>query len=102
MNIISDIIKDLINEHYKYISECETKSTELVRQTATIKAKTKILQAHTDLAKKYFQYQMQEREQLFTSASKMLEIAIKTGDTEIAQIALKTIKIIHKKSPFSF
>lgn len=102
MNIISDIIKDLINEHYKYISECETKSTELVRQTATIKAKTKILQAHTDLAKKYFQYQTQEREQLFTSASKMLEIAIKTGDTEIAQIALKTIKIIHKKSPFSF
>ena len=102
MNIISDIIKDLINEHYKYISECKKKSTELVRQTATIKAKTKILQAHTDLAKKYFQYQMQEREQLFTSASKMLEIAIKTGDTEIAQIALKTIKIIHKKSPFSF
>ena len=102
MNIISDIIKDLIHEHYKYISEYETKSTELLRQTATIKAKTKMLQAHTDLAEKYFQYQMQEREQLFTSAYKMLEIAIKTGNTEIAQIALETMKIIHKKSPFSF
>lgn len=102
MNIISDIIKDLINEHYKYISECEIKSTELARQTATIRAKTKILQTHTDLAEKYFQYQMQERERLFTSASKMLEIAIKNGDVEIAQIALKTLEIIHKKSPFSF
>ena len=28
MDFISDIIKDVIKEHYEYISECEIRSTE--------------------------------------------------------------------------
>lgn len=102
MDIISDIVKDLIQEHYRYISECEVNSTETEKQIAIIKTKTKELQAHTELAQKYFQYQMQERERLFKSASTVLEKAMKTGNVDFAQTAIKTIEVVHNKSPFSF
>ena len=62
----------------------------------------KELQAHTELAEAYFSRQMQERERLFRSASAVLEKAIEQGNVEIAQIALRTIEIVHHKSPFSF
>lgn len=102
MATISNLIKELIENHYKYILQCEKNSTEMKRQAAFIKAKTKILQANTECAEKYFRYQVRERERLFESASKLLDQAIKTSDTEIARIAIKTIEIIHNKSPFSF
>ena len=102
MDIIADIIKDLVREHYGYISECEAESTETERQIALIRARTKELQAHTELAEAYFSRQMQERERLFRSASAVLKKAIEQGNVEIARIALKTIEIVHHKSPFSF
>ncbi len=102
MDIISDIVKDLIREHYRYISECEANSTEAEKQIAVIKVKTKELQAHTELAQKYFQHQIQERERLFKSASAVLEKAMETGNVDFAQIAVRTIEVVHRRSPFSF
>lgn len=54
MDIIAGIIKDLVQEHYRYISECEAESTETERQIALIKEKTKELQVRTELAEAYF------------------------------------------------
>lgn len=102
MDIISDIVNDIIREHYKYISECERNITEIEKDIAILKVKTKELQAHTELTAKYFEHQMQEREKLFNSASAVLEKAMKKGDFEFAQIAIRVIEVIHKKSPFSF
>ena len=102
MDIVAGIIKDLVQEHYRYISECEAESTETERQIALIKEKTKELQVHTELAEAYFSHQMQERERLLQSASAVLDKAIELGNVEIAQIALRTIEIVHHKSPFSF
>ncbi len=102
MDIIAGIIKDLVQEHYRYISECEAESTETERQIALIKEKTKELQVRTELAEAYFSHQMQERERLFLSASAVLDKAIELGNMEIAQIALRTIEIVRHKSPFSF
>ena len=99
---ISDIVKDLIQEHHRYILECEKNSTEIEKQRAIIKAKTKELQMYTELAQKHFQYKIQERERLFKSASSVLEKAMQIGDIDIAQIAIRTIEVVHNKSPFSF
>lgn len=102
MNIISDIVKGLIQEHYRFISECEANSTKMQKNIAVITAKTKELQGHTELAQKYFQHQIEERERLFKSASAVLEKAIETGNFDFAQIAIKAIEVVHNKSPFSF
>lgn len=99
--IIADVISDIIKGHYQYISDCERNHTEMEKDIAILKAKTYELQAKRELAEQYFQYQMQERKRLFHSANQVLEKAIEKGDVEYAQIATKTIEIIHQKSPFS-
>lgn len=102
MEPISDLVSDIVKEHYLYISECERNITEVEKNIAILRVKTKELQANTKLAERYFQHRMKERERLFASANKVLDKAIKNGDTEFAQIAVKTIEVIHKKSPFSY
>lgn len=102
MDIISDIVKDLVKSHYRYISDCEINSTEIEREISVIKLETQELLAYRELAQKYFQYNLQERERLFKSSSAVLEKSIENGDAELAQIAIKAIEIIHNKSPFSF
>lgn len=102
MGLIIDLINDIVNEHYAYISECERNHIKMTKNIAILRTKTKKLQANRELAERYFFHQMQERERIFTSASKVLDKAMKEGDTEFAQIAVKTIEIIQKKSPFSY
>ena len=102
MSIIAEIVNNIVSEHYTYLSNCEKNSTEIEKSIAVLKAKNRELQANTELAEYYFNMQIKERERLFNSASKVLEKAIQEGNVEIAQIALVSIEIIHKKSPFSF
>jgi hypothetical protein len=102
MGLISGLVNDIVKEHYVYISECERNSSEMAKNIAILKAKTKELQVNRELAESHFQHQMQERERLFSSASKVLDKAMKEGDVEYAQIAVKAIEVIHKKSPFSY
>lgn len=102
MDIISSIINDTIQEHYKYLKNFELESTEREKNIAILKLKAKELQTYTEISKKYFDYKMEERRRLFKSAVDVLEKAIKTGDEEYALIAAKVIEIIHMKSPLSF
>ena len=102
MDIMTEIVKDLIGEYYGYLSKQEVSQTERERQLAVLAAKTKQLQAQTELAEKYFAGQMAEREILFRLASDALDKAMETGDAEIAEIAVITMKNVHKKSPFSY
>lgn len=102
MSLIADIVNDIIAEHYDYLSVCEKNITETERSIAILQVKTRELQAQAELAEQYFNFQMKERERLFDSASKVLEKAMKTGDSEFAEIAVKVIEIVNKKSPFSF
>lgn len=102
MGLISGLANDIVKEHYAYISECERNSTEMAKSIAILKAKTKELQFNRELAESYFQQQIQERERLFSSASKVLNKAMKEGDVEYAQIAVKAIEVIHKKSHFNY
>ncbi|MDY2966302.1 MAG: hypothetical protein SOR58_08900 [Megasphaera massiliensis] len=102
MNFIETIVGSLIKAHYQYLSEQEAHHTEMERQIADIKVRTAVLQANTELAQKYFQYQIEERERLFKSASAVLQKAIDNGNSECAEIAVKTLEIICRKSPFSF
>lgn len=102
MNIISDIVNDLVREHYNYISECEKQGTERTKKIAIITAKTKELQAYTDMAEAFFSHQLQERDRLFDSANKVLDKALENGDVDFAQIAIRTIEIVNRKSPFSY
>lgn len=102
MNIVADIVKDLVAEHYAYLSECERDHTENEKRIAVLKAKSGELQANIQLAEKYFSQQMADRERLFNSASKVLEKAMTTGDSDYAEIAVRIIEVVHNKSPFSF
>jgi hypothetical protein len=102
MNVIADLVNDIVKEHYAYLSECEHNITETSKSIAVLKAKTKELQAYTELADQYFQYQMQERDRLYRSAMEVLDKAIELGNEDMAAIALMTIALVHKKSPFSF
>lgn len=102
MELIEEIVNELINEHYRYLAESERKSTETKRNIACITIKTNELQARTKIAQKYFEGQMDERKRLFESASKVLDVAISENNSELAEIAVKTIEIVHNKSPFSF
>ena len=101
MDTIAEIVNELAREYYEYLSKQETDYTEQERQIAVLAARTKQLQAHTELAQEYFAGQMKEREKLFRLASEALEKAMETGDVEIAQIAVITMENVHKKSPFS-
>lgn len=98
--IVSELIQSIIKEHYEYIANCEQESTEREKQIATIKYQTKLLQANLEIIKKLFEKKIDERNNLFLSANKMLDIAIKRGDYEMAKIAMITLEIINKKSPF--
>lgn len=102
MELISSLVNDIVKEHYAYLSEFELKSTEIEKNIAILKVKTKELQANRELAESYFFHQMEERERLFSSASKVLDKAMEIGNVELAQIAIKTIEVIHKKSPFKY
>ena len=102
MEIIIQIAKALIEENCKYMMQCEINSTEAEKQIAIIKEKTKELQANAEMAREYFQHQIRERESLFQSANALLEKAIETGNVELAQLAMRTIEIVHNQSPFSF
>lgn len=99
--IISELIQNMIKEHYEYIANCEKEATEKERQIGRVKYQTELLQANLEIVKKYFKNQLEERNQLFNSASEMLDVAIKRGDYEISQIAMIILEIMNKKSPFS-
>lgn len=99
--IVSELVKNMIKEHYEYIANYEREATEKERKIATIKHQTRLLQANLEIIKRYFKNQMEERNQLFKSANEMLDVAIKRGDYEIAQIAMIILEIMNKKSPFS-
>lgn len=99
--IVSELIQDIVKEHYAYIANCECEATERKKQIAAISMQTKLLQANSEIAKKYFEQQMEERNRLFVSANKVLETAMERGDYEFAQIAVIALEVIHKKSPFS-
>ena len=102
MNPISNIVKDIISEHYAYLSQHEKNRTETERRIAILKAKSHELEANTELSEKYFKYQMDDRKRLFDSASQVLEKAMSLGDIEYAQIAVRVLEVINSKSPFSF
>lgn len=102
MELISSLVNDIVKEYYAYLSEFELKSTKIEKNIAILKVKTKELQANRELAESYFSNQMEERERLFSSASKALDKALEEGNVELAQIAVKTIEEIHKKSPFKY
>lgn len=102
MNPIQLIVKDIISEHYAYLSQCEENHTETVKRIAVLKAKSYELQAQTELVEKYFGQQMADRERLFHSASRVLDKAMNTGDAELAEIAVRIMEVVHQKSPFSF
>lgn len=102
MELISSLINDIVKEHYAYLSEFELKSTEIEKNIAILKVKTKELQANRELAESYFFHQMEERERLFSSASDVLDKAMEIGNVELAQIAIKAIEVTHKKSPFKY
>ena len=102
MSIIAELVSDLVQEHYNYLSACEKRSTAQYKEIASLTAKTKELQANIELAEKYFQNKMKERQRLFQSASKELDVAIKNGDIESAEIAVRTLAVVHSQSPFSF
>lgn len=100
MSWMSKLINEIVQEHYAYISESDRNHTEMEKKIAILKAKTKKLQADGELAESYFFHQMEERERLFSSANKVLDKAMEEGNIEFAQIAIKTIEVVHKKSPF--
>lgn len=102
MSLISKLINEIVQEHYAYISESERNRTETDKKIAILKAKTKKLQADGELAESYFFHKMEERERLFSSANKLLDKAMEEGNIEVAQIATKTIEVVHKKSPFKY
>ena len=102
MSIITKIVNDIVSEHYIYLSNCEEDSTKIEKSIAVLKVRNSELQANRELAECYFNMQIKEKERLFNSASKVLEKAIEKGNVEVAQIALRSIEIVHKKSPFSF
>lgn len=102
MEPIANLIYSIINEHYEYLACCERNCTETYEGIAILTVKTKELQANTQLAQKYFNCQIQERNRLFSSATAILNKAIEKGNFELAQIAIETISIIQQKSPFSY
>lgn len=102
MNPVELIVKDIISEHYTYLSQCERNSTEIEKCIAVLKSRSYELQAQSELAEKYFNMQMGERERLFRSASEVLDKAMDLGDMEYAEIAVRIIEVVHNKSPFSF
>lgn len=102
MNPVELIVKDIISEHYNYLSQCERNSTEIERSIVVLKSRAYELQVQSELAEKYFDRQMGERERLFRSASEVLDKAMSLGDVEYAEIAVRIIEVVHNKSPFSF
>ncbi len=102
MNFISDIIKDVIKEHYEYISECEIRSTENEKHILKIKEYIMILKANTEISRKYFHQKMNERDYLFNMANEALEKSIEIGNYEMSEVAMSMIKFINEVCPFNW
>lgn len=102
MNSVELIVKDIISEHYAYLSQCERNSTEIAKSIAVLKVKSHELQVQTELAQIYFDQQIADRKRLFNSASQVLDKAMNAGDAELAEIAVRIMEVVHPKSPFSF
>lgn len=102
MALIENIVKDLIKEHYSYLSECEKNITRINKDTAVLIAKSKLLQANREMAAEYFKHKIAERKKFFLLATTVLDHAIASGNTELAEVSINSISIMNQTSPFSF
>ncbi len=100
--IIQNIVKDLIHAEYEYLQSCETEITEKVRQRAQITVLVERLSLETEVARAWFEKNLQTRTEFFNVANQLLDEAIKRGDSEIADIAIHTISALRKQNIFSF
>ncbi|MCH3950733.1 MAG: hypothetical protein LKE33_07370 [Acidaminococcus sp.] len=103
---ISDLVAELIRAFYDYLYEKEYQKeyhlTELEKNIAVIRIRTKQIAAQTENMKAYFDSHQQERLRLYQSAEKVLDKALADGDSEYAELACKMITIIRQKNPFAF
>lgn len=99
-NSLSDLVHEIIGNYYDYLKNEERKETDGMRRHADMVAKIKTLSAQKDAVTVYFQHNMAEREKLYNMASNTLDQAAKTGNEEMAAIAMKTISVIYGKVPF--
>lgn len=99
-NSLSDLIHKVIGNYYDYLKNEECKETDGMRRHADMIVKIKTLAARKDVVEVYFQHNIAESEMLYNMALKTLDQALKTGDEEMAYIAMTTITVIHGKTPF--
>ncbi len=99
--IIKEIVEEMVQEHYAYISDCERDATQREEVIAKLRMQTEMLKAQSEIDREYFAGQMKERNRLFASANQVLETAMKRGDAEMARMAIIAIEVVHKKSPFN-
>lgn len=88
------IMNRLAKKHNEYLMDLERYNTQLAKNTAEVTALTKELSAKRELVNAYFSIRLKEKEQMYFMANKVLDQAIKTGNVEMAELAVKQIKII--------
>lgn len=99
-NSLSDLIHKVIGNYYDYLKNEERKETDGMQRHADMMVRIKTLSAQKDVVEVYFQHNIAESEMLYNMALKTLDHALKTGDEEMAYIAMTTITVIHGKVPF--
>lgn len=93
-NEIFSIINIFTEKYSDYLTNMDKYGTQLAGNIAEISALTKELSAKRELANIYFSNHLEEKEQLYNVANKVLDKAINTGNIKMAEIALEQIKII--------
>ncbi len=92
---IYPIIDCLLEKQKDYLTQLDRYDTQLVRKIAEISVLTKELSAKREIVNVYFSNRLQEKEDMYNLANKVLEKAIETGDVGMADLAIKQIQIIN-------
>lgn len=102
-DIITEVKNLLINArkaHYEYLKEQELEATEREVIISSISAITNAMKSRRDVAEIVMNTFFEERKLLREKAEDTLQKAIQTGDSEIAELALRFIAIVYSKNPF--
>lgn len=96
MSNVSPVLESLIAIlHYEKLTEYEKVETMQAKYLADLTVQTKQLEANREVMNQYYAQHFEEQQLMYEKANEILDVAIKNGNAELAQVAMRVIQIVH-------
>lgn len=100
MKTIGEILDFISENNRKYLEERNSKVIETKKRIENAKLANKKLRNRIDEMNAVFEQNMKEQDEILKSTMKVMEVAIKTHDVEMAKIASDIITTVRLKDVF--